>query len=368
MFISLKEGTISQVDELPEITGKMISGICYAAEQEAIFPENKRIYWKQCELFSEEECNAIGKAAKVLERLFDNLFRLNAAKDAYIEFQEELNNLRSNDPFVMATVDRRFRAFIFEWKMFLDHWKKYIDDGAQTKFWKCETEDQVAEAQNYIKGYQQLYKDVTSTTYDSCEEYVLANAIRNHITHANNAVNSSHIGPEGNAVYISKRHLLTDSKISASQRIIVEKCDDFIDLTVVAEKTLAATEHIMEELLNYQVDTDYIDASLILIQAHNKIIETGITSNQWVIFNPEEPKWEPSKTQSIIAKRVKDEAGNPVDEKPIILPIMTQSVNLTYQYLNWTGYDALAKKFVQLYQSETWKSMQEKYMDLKDEA
>lgn len=256
MFISLKDGAISQVDKLPEIKGRMISGICYATEVEAISPENKRIHWKQCELFSEEECHTVGKAAKVLERLFDNLFRLNAAKDAYTEFKEELNALCSNDPFVMATVDRRFRAFIFEWKMFLDHWKKYIDDGAQTKFWKCESEDEVAEAQKYIKGYQQLYKDVTSATYDSCDEYVLANAIRNHITHANNAINSSYVGPEGNAVFITKRHFLTDTKISASQRAVVEKCDDLIDLAVVAEKTLEATEQIMEELLNYQMDTD----------------------------------------------------------------------------------------------------------------
>lgn len=365
MFISIKDGTISQINQLPEITGRMISGIYYATEVEAISPENKRIHWNKCDLFSENEYRAIGNAAKVLERLFDNLFRLNATKEAYIEFKEELQSLRSNDPSAMETVDRRFRAFVFEWKKFLDHWKKYIDDGAQTKYWKCESVEETAEKQKYIMGYQQLYKDVTTDTYDNCEEYVLASAIRNHITHANNAINSSHVGLEGNAVFITKHHLLTDSKISASQRAVIEKCDDLIDLAVVAEKTLEATEHIMEELLNYQIDNEYIDASLILVQAHQKIVEAGIASDQWLIVNPEEPKWEPSKTQSIIAKRIKDKNGNPVDEKPLMLPIMTTTVNMMYQHLNWIGYDALAKKFIQLYQSEEWKTMREKYMSLR---
>ena len=56
--------------------------------------------------------------------------------------------------------------------MFLDHWKKYIDDGAQTKHWK----DQNG-AEKYVTAYQRLYRDVTSSSYDSCNEYILATAI-----------------------------------------------------------------------------------------------------------------------------------------------------------------------------------------------
>ena len=78
---------------------------------------------------------------------------------------------------------------------------------------------------------------MTSSTYDKCEEYVLATAIRNHIVHANNAIYSGHIGSDGNKVSISRDALLTESNISSSQRNVIKKQNEMIDLSVVAEKS-----------------------------------------------------------------------------------------------------------------------------------
>lgn len=128
MYVSIKDGEIKPVEKLPDLSDfHPFSGLHYC-DGEAILPNGRRsLNWKKCELFSDEEIKSISNAATILERIFDNLNRLDAAKEAYQEFKAELESLLSNDQFAIATVDRRFRAYVFEWKLFLDHWKKYID-------------------------------------------------------------------------------------------------------------------------------------------------------------------------------------------------------------------------------------------------
>lgn len=252
MFINIKDGKIIPVDELPDLSDlHPFNGLHYCDRETSLPNGRKSLNWVKCEIFTSEEVQSISDAATVLERLFDNLNRLDGAKDAYQEFKTELESLVSNDSFALATVDRRFRAYVFEWKLFLDHWKKYIDDGAQTMHWKNQSG-----AEKYITAYQELYKYVTSTIYDGCEEYVLATAIRNHVVHANNVVYGAHIGLDRNKVFISRDTLLSESNISASQRDVIKKQDELIDLAVVAEKSLKAAETVMEELLNFQIDDE----------------------------------------------------------------------------------------------------------------
>lgn len=344
LYFSIKNGEIATADKLPDLSGfHPFDGLHYC-EAEAPLPNgHKSLKWKKCELFNTKEVQSISEAALVLEGFFENLSRLDAAREAYREFSKELDGMVSSDTFAIATVDRRFRAYVFEWKLFLDHWKKYIDDGAQTKHWK----DQNG-AEKYIAAYKKLYKDVTSSTYDSCEEYVLATAIRNHVVHANNAVYSAHVGSGRNKVFISRNALLSETNISASQRNVIEKQDEMIDLNVVAERGLKAAEMVMEELLNFQIDSDNAEAALTLLKANAKIVEAGIKSDYWTIFRTGEAKWEPSLTQSVTMRRVKDEVGNSVDEPGITVPLMTPTFGLAYQYLNWKGYIAFAGLFCAL--------------------
>ncbi len=135
-----------------------------------------------------------------------------------------------------------------------------------------------------------------------------------------------------------------------------------IDLAVVAEKSLEAAEKVMEELLNFQIDNDNSKAAVTLLEANRKIADAGIESERWVIFKPGKVQWEPSLTQSVTMQRVKNEAGNPVDEPAITMPMMTPTVELTYQYLNWLGYIAFAGYLKHLYESGKWQVIQDKYL------
>ena len=358
MYLSIKDGKVNTVESLPDLSDyKPFNGLHYCDRETTLPNGRKKLNWQKCDLFSDNEVSSLLTAASVLEHLFDNLNRLEAARDAYREFRLELDSLISNDQFAIATVDRRFRAYVFEWKLFIDHWKKYIDDGAQTKHWKDKSG-----AEKYIDAYQKLYRDVTTNAYDSCEEYVLATAIRNHVVHANNAVYASHVGPDGNGVFISRDQLLSESNISASQREVIERQDELIDLAVVAEKSLSAAEQIMEELLDFQIDLENTQAAYTLLKANERINAAGIKSDRWMIFQPDEVKWEPSLTQSVTMQRLKDEEGKPVNDPPITMPLMTPSVGLSYQYLNWQGYIAFAGYLKHLYESGKWQEIQDKYL------
>ena len=61
-------------------------------------------------------------------------------------------------------------------------------------------------------------------------------------------------------------------------------------------------------------------------------------------------------------RQVRDKRGNPVDNPAITMPLMTQAIELTYQYLNWQGYIAFARYLKHLYDSGKWQELQDKYL------
>ena len=204
---------------------------------------------------------------------------MEATKEAYTEFKNELLSLKSDNRFNIARVDRRFRAYVMECRLFLDHWKKYIDDGAQTKSWPDDEEKQ-----QYVEGFQKLYEDTTTDAYENNPEYVIAHAVRNHVSHAANCIYAAHVGHDGNRVAISRDALLSEHKISKSQREVVEKQDDYIDLKWVADGSMSAMQTVMETLIGYQIDSDVVNATVVLIGAYERIKEAKIDAHIWIYF------------------------------------------------------------------------------------
>lgn len=138
---------------------------------------HKQFAFHGCSLFDEGETGSIKSAVSVLDRYFTNLDRLDGVKDAYQEFKDELKKLDSRNPRSKPTVDRRFRAFILEWKLFLDHYDRYISDGAQTGYWKGVSE---AEKEQYLAAFRHYFDDVKDPQQQS-DAFNLAAVIRNHV-------------------------------------------------------------------------------------------------------------------------------------------------------------------------------------------
>ena len=195
-----------------------------------------------------------------------------------------MHGIQSDNRFNIARVDRRFRAYVMEWRLFLDHWKKYIDDGAQTKSW-----DDGEVKQQYIADFQKLYVDITTDAYENCSEYVIAYAIRNHVSHAANCIYAAHVGHDGNKVAISRDALLSEHNVSASQREVIEKQEEYIDLEWVADGSMSAMQTVMETLIGYQIDYDVVNATIALVGAYERILKAGIDAHLWMYFGKQTP-------------------------------------------------------------------------------
>ena len=156
-----------------------LQGLCYFEPINSTDPHNlgKLI---QCNLFTLVETEEIRNSAIIMEKLFYNLERTFAVEEAFNEFKTDLAKLSSNNQYDIARVDRRFRAYVTEFRAFLDHWEKYIGDIKK-------------ESKEYGKSYYELFKKVTSETYDNNDYYVLAYVLRNYVLHGYDAIDHCHI-------------------------------------------------------------------------------------------------------------------------------------------------------------------------------
>lgn len=338
-----------------------INGLAYIDSEETLPNGNKGHQLTQCTLFSADQTEKIQQSVSVMNRFFDNMFRLDGVKDAYQEFKDELKNLDIMIEKSASTVDRRFRAYVLEWKLFIDHWERFIKDGAHTAFWQEINEDEKAK---YLDAFKRVFKDVTSETYEKRDDYVLATAIRNHVSHAFNAVDKTDYNAK--KVYIDRDRILTSHKVSASQKKVLEKQERYIDLEIVADGSMKAVEHVDEEFLNFMIDTKVIEAAAVLSSAYTEVRKAGLEAKRWIIceFGPVE--WMPSKDQYAILTHVADENGKPIEPVEFHLPLMVPGTQMHYDNLNWSAYIAFGSYMTSLWKKGYWKEIQAKYFDFAD--
>lgn len=308
-----------------------------------------------CKLFNEEETISIKSAVSVLDRYFTNLDRLDGVKDAYQEFKDELKNLDSKNPRSKATVDRRFRAFILEWKLFLDHFDRYIKDGAQTGYWRGVSD---AEKDVYLAAFRRYFDDVKDPQQQS-DAFNLAAVIRNHVQHANDAIDRT----DWKKIFISRDKLLADERVNTSQKTVLQKQAEFIDLETVADGAVEVIQRIHEQLLNFMVDGETIDAAVTLLNAHNRIEEAGIKSDRWVICGLSEFELVDRDTGKTITEIQKSDPDYiPFElETGMIKSNFTIGTHMAYIPLNWSAYVAFAGLLGNLWKKGVWKDIQQKY-------
>ncbi len=263
------------------ITPPFKEGIYYFRQQ------NGQVTPIRCTLFRDDELFRIGTAVLIMERLFKNLGRSEAVKEAYKEFFAETKKPSGGNPYEVETVDRRFRSFIFEWKLYTEHWKVYLFD-LKESVWPDE----------FVVGYQDLYKKLMDKAFKN-SDFVIAHILRNYVSHANDAINYSHVDGENNQFGIYRASLesfLQDSieKTSNNRRKeklrgqlnILKKQGEQIDLSIVADKAMAWMEKCEKTLLDYQVtEPQLLQACNILTQSKQRIDEADIQSNVWELWS-----------------------------------------------------------------------------------
>lgn len=290
---------------------------------------------QRCSQFDSEACENILHAAYTMDKLFNNLNRSYAAETALEEFKEQVSKPNSENPFERVEVDRKFRAFIFEWKMFAEHWKNYIY-GLNTS--KC--------GDQYVDGYKRLYRQITDNAFQS-QEFVLAHVIRNYVSHANDAIDSCHIGEENTfwihkvklqsflSGNIAKRQNRRTKAQLEKQKSLIDSCDDKIDLMAVADSAMRFLQEMQEQLMNYQLTQEIFDSCVFLLSTKEKIDRES--AGVWELWKPvSDPCWNGKICESITLK------------------YEHEGKKMTAQFgrirLNWDGYWAIASYIVQLVQ------------------
>lgn len=317
-----------------------IKGLCYFVASPNANPHN-RGNLVQCDLFTEKEVKEIGEAAVIMDNLFKDLDRTIAVEETLQEFKIELSKLDSNNQYDIARVDRRFRAYIIEYRLFLEHWKKHIGDIKKDN-------------NEYGTAYEKLFDDVTKYAYDNNESYVLAYVIRNYVVHGYNSINHCHINGVKNQVFI-ERDSLFKVNVSASAKSIIMKQAKEIDLEMIANESYEVLATIQEQLMDFHVTNEIAQSAFLLLEAKKRIDDAGIESDFWLIIEKQKSK-EMQGSQNIIKmQRTNNTVGNKDNWKDLIgiLSNVGSKLEVTYRPLNWIGYLATAKYISKLWQNKS---------------
>ena len=288
----------------------------------------------KCDLFNDEELFRINASVQIMKRFFKNLERSIAAKNSYDEFINAAKAVKSDNPYTRADVDRRFRAFIFEWKLYTEHWKKYIQELSDSVY-----------LDDYVNGYNDLFKSLMDEAFKD-KRFVTAHVIRNYVSHANEAVTHCHIG-EKNKYCIYRATLVSflDESISKangrkksqleSQKAFIQTQEELINLECLAAEAMAVLQWFESNLMNYQIEPQTLQAVNILTNAKKRIDEAGIESEIWEIL-------------SSVPLMMVDHTGNQAITLETTLNGEKIRRTVYRDRLNWIGYQAVMSYIMNL--------------------
>lgn len=301
-----------------------------------------------CTLFRNEAIAEIEQAADEMERLFVNVDRSIAAQNAADEFRESLSSLKSGDRYSVAVVERRYRAFLFEWRLYTEHWKKYIN-----KLKK--------QPEGYAEGYKKLLKDVKDEAYKD-DRFILTIVLRNYAAHASSLIEHCHVDGYKNTACVRKSSL--EDFLRAEKRShwrdyiqMLQNKPDEIDLVKVADDALACMDEIQEKLMDYQLDERVIKACTVLLDAKKRIDELKIEAGYWWLFKNLGEQQVLDYRNGLTLTRVKDAEGNDIEPETHVLPRIVTGLNVVPRQLNWIGYDAMASYLVHIWKNGKWEEI-----------
>ena len=215
-------------------------------------------------------------AIKLLTPLVEDVYRINAVVDAAKEYHETLKALNSDNVEQMLIADRRFRAYVLEFDMFLDYWQSNI---AHHKRIDGTTDDK------FVTDYKDLFRNLTSTAYDNHVEYQLLDMIRNQTAHVQSPVNRIHVGLDGNEAYSLRDVLLSKCKSGANKKAILQAQPEEITLSPIVDVTEKCLESIHAGLIDYQIDEKAIEEMGYISGFIEYIASKNLLYNAWCFMD-----------------------------------------------------------------------------------
>lgn len=192
----------------------------------------------------------IKQAIVRLKPIVKNVYRLNAVKDSAKEYFDTIAAINNDSVEAALTAERRFRAYVLEFDMFLDYWESYI---AHHKRIDGVSDDAL------VAEYKKLFKFLTTSAYDHHVEYQLLDLIRNQTAHVQSPVNRIHIEIDGNEMFSDRDILLSKCKSGPNKQKILKNQDREIALGPIVKITSKCLSDIHDGLMDFQIDKLVVD-------------------------------------------------------------------------------------------------------------
>ena len=226
---------------------------------------------------SSSDITRLSLAINRINPLVENVYRINPVKDSAQEFRDALTSLNSDNVESMLIADRRFRAYVLEFDMFLDYW--------ETAIAHYKNNGEVTENPQVLAAYKQLFRNLTSTAYDNHVEYQLLDLIRNQTAHVQSPVNRIHVGINGNEAYSSRDVLLKNCKSGENKKKILRSQPEEIELSTIVDVTENCLQSIHAGLIDYQIDDPIMEELKHIKCFFEYIISKGHLFEPWVLMD-----------------------------------------------------------------------------------
>lgn len=184
-------------------------------------------------LFTDEEANKMFHAASIMERLFNNLFRMSSIEEAYLELGAEIVGIQGPNPERDRRIIRRVRSYVLEYDIFLKHWEKYFAE--------------------WVKDGKNKYKKITNAAFDENEAYALICTIRNYLVHADDIVHGQHIVFDNFKLWADRNRIINDMDWPKAKRELLQRQQEEIDILKLIDDSLTTIKTIHDKFMDCQL-------------------------------------------------------------------------------------------------------------------
>lgn len=226
--------------------------------------------------FSSATASRLQTAISHVTGIVESVYRINAANEAAAEFHETLSSLNSDNVERKLKAERRFRAYVLEFDMFLDYWESYI---AHHKRIDGTSDEKL------VSDYKDLFKNLTHSAYDSHMEYQLMDMIRNQTAHVQSPVNRIHVGIDGNEIYSMRDILLSKCKSGENKKKILKAQPDEIALSPIVDVTRQCLEEIHAELIDFMLDDLAMTEFAVIKDFLDYIMSKDLLFAPWILMD-----------------------------------------------------------------------------------
>ena len=226
--------------------------------EETIAPEMDPVYIPVNFISNMDEFR---NAENILFSLLKNTDRIKYVEYTYDEYKQFKESVQKPTKTDWINLERKTRSFFLEFNVFLEHWKKRIDQHTR--------KDEFAE----------LFIQKTHQAYDNSKEYALSTIIRNYIVHNAGIIQGMIWGACKLDVGFYICELIKDEGMTKNKKDFLKSLpEQYYFLNPIMAGTLDKLQEIQKDLVAFTIDDKTQDALNIISEGIKNIKEYNDTN------------------------------------------------------------------------------------------